>query len=301
MTRDNLKRLIQEYISEVQMDEGTILNMQDVAENVTDKFRSFYTKFEPQLKKRYSYKRLYSKNSIVELGELINGLFFKKLTRKDTPIPILFSGDLPDSINALYDVSNGGANKSHILVNLYNFLTKKVDKKYNIRTPDEIDYNLLMSFIEHELIHYEQHRRSGKKTFIGSDYSVIDEKDPEIKQMLIDMPTKDVDETDEEYTDRVKYYNKKIELNTHAKAVANRFVKYWSDLFAKQGRSYTADELKKAVTHIFTDSQSPAGKAGFKLLKSIFKGYKYLTPKNRNKWWTHLYNSIMNMSYRGSR
>ena len=50
---------------------------------------------------------------------------------------------------------------------------------------------------------------------------------------------------------------------------------------------------------LFTKPQQPNNKIFLDKLMSLFDGYGYLTPKNRNKWWNYVYKSILGMKYSG--
>jgi len=318
VTKKELKKLIRTCLYEVYLniDEGAILNVQDTAEKIVKKFKKFYIDSEDTLAKQNPFDDEYEKESINKLGEWINSNFFFKLkiaslprdkqeTTTDTPIPILFD-ELNTGVAGVYRSSlTKKASEGIIILNSIVYLATKVkdSDKYKLIPPTKIDYDELSDTIEHELMHYEQHFRSGKQ---GSVFFGNKNNDPEVKQMLANKQNKPENLSDEEYEKNVNYYNKKIELNTHAKDIANNYANEWYKIAKKSERTFTSEQMKIIITSAFTNPQSDKNKDsvtarrdGTNMLMNLFSGYKYLTPKNRNKWWKYVHASLLGMNYKG--
>jgi hypothetical protein len=309
MTKGELKSLIRTCICEVHLniDEGAILNVQDIADKVVDKFKKFYINSESVLVSQNTFDREHKKESVLEHAEWINTNFFFKLKiasldtnekTTDIPIPIIFR-DLGKGVHGAYRSDyTKKAPEGVIHVNIFVYLATNVSgsDKYKLIPPSKVDYDELSSTIEHELMHYEQHARSGKE---GSVFFGKSSNDPEIKKMLVDKPNKPENLSDEKYAEYVNYYNLKIELNTHAKDTANKFANLFYNRFKKYDKSFTADQMKQNITSIFTNPQNDESKFALNLLFGLFDGYRYLTPKNRNKWWNYVYKSILGTKYKG--
>ena len=296
MTRNELKKLVRQCLCEVHLniDEGAILNVQDTAENIRDKFKKFYTSSETEIAKQNSFDGEYTKESIEKLADWINKQFFYRLSKNDSPVTIIFR-TLASNVEGSYVAIDGGKT-GVIVLNTFRYLVTKSGDKYKLIHPNEFDYDEFSTTLEHELMHAEQHSRSGKQ------FSVVkggQSNDPEVKKMISDKSTKPASLSDEDYVKYVNYYNLKIELNTHAKDVANRYVKWWMDMLKKNNGSYTTDQVKYLVSSVFTNPQKPNNKVYLDYLLSLFPEYRYLTPKNRNKWWNYVYKSILGMKYSG--
>ena len=70
-------------------------------------------------------------------------------------------------------------------------------------------------------------------------------------------------------------------------------------MLKKNNNSYTADQVKALISSMFTNPQQSNNKVYLDYLLSLFDGYRYLTPKNRNKWWNYVYKTILGMKYSG--
>jgi len=309
MTNNELKQLIKTCLYEVYLDidEGAILNVQDTAEKIVEKFKKFYIDSEGELDKQNPFDGEYKKESINKLAEWINSNFFFKLkiaslykqeTTTDTPIPIVL-GDIGAGADGVYRNSpTKKAPEGIIYVNSFTYLVTKVkdSDKYKLIPPTKVNYDELSSTIEHELMHYEQHSRSGKQ---GSVVFGNKNNDPEIKKMLTDKPNKPENLSDEKYAQYVNYFNSKIELNTHAKDTANKYANWFYTEYKKSNKTYTSDQMKSRITSVFTQPQNDQNKYFLNSLLEFFPGYRFLTPKNRNKWWNYVYKTILGMKYKG--
>ena len=309
MTRCELKNLIRTCLCEVHLniDEGAILNVQDIADTVVDKFKKFYVNSESDLASQNPFDREYEKESVLKLVNWNNSNFFFRLKiasldvdekTTDTPIPIIF-GDLGPETSGVYRSSpTKKAPEGAIYVNSFVYLATNIDgsDKYKLIPPSKVDYNELSSTIEHELMHYEQHSRSGKE---GSVFFGKSSNDPEIKKMLADKPNKPEYFSAEKYDQYVNYFNLKIELNTHAKDTANKYANWFYNEYKKSNKSFTADQMKERIISVFTQPQNDQNKYFLNTLLNFFVGYRFLTPKNRNKWWNYVYKSILGMKYKG--
>ena len=296
MTKSELKRLVRNCLCEVHLniDEGVILNAQDTADSIRDKFKRFYTSSSDEIAKQNPFDREYTKESIETFADWINKQFFYRLSKKDVLVTIVFK-TLGSNTGGSYGVTKDG--KSGIIfLNTFKYLVTKSGDKYKIIPPNEFDYDEFNATLEHELMHAEQHLRSGKQWSVlsGGGYGMTN--DPEVKKMIANNPS---EMSDGDYAKYVNYYNHKLELNTHAKEVANNYLKWWIEEYKQNNRSVTADQVKSLVTSVFTKPQQPNNKIFLDKLMSLFDGYGYLTPKNRNKWWNYVYKSILGMKYSG--
>ena len=296
MTKSELKRLVRNCLCEVHLniDEGVILNAQDTADSIRDKFKRFYTSSSDEIAKQNPFDREYTKEAIETFADWINKQFFYRLSKKDVLVTIVFK-TLGSNTGGSYGATKDG--KSGIIfLNTFKYLVTKSGDKYKIIPPNEFDYDEFSATLEHELMHAEQHLRSGKQWSVlsGGGYGMTN--DPEVKKMIANNPS---EMSDGDYAKYVNYYNHKLELNTHAKEVANNYLKWWIEEYKQNNRSVTADQVKSLVTSVFTKPQQPNNKIFLDKLMSLFDGYGYLTPKNRNKWWNYVYKSILGMKYSG--
>jgi hypothetical protein len=296
MTKSELKRLVRNCLCEVHLniDEGVILNAQDTADSIRDKFKRFYTSSSDEIAKQNPFDREYTKEAIETFADWINKQFFYRLSKKDVLVTIVFK-TLGSNTGGSYGATKDG--KSGIIfLNTFKYLVTKSGDKYKIIPPNEFDYDEFNATLEHELMHAEQHLRSGKQWSVlsGGGYGMTN--DPEVKKMIANNPS---EMSDGDYAKYVNYYNHKLELNTHAKEVANNYLKWWIEEYKQNNRSVTADQVKSLVTSVFTKPQQPNNKIFLDKLMSLFDGYGYLTPKNRNKWWNYVYKSILGMKYSG--
>ena len=181
-----------------------------------------------------------------------------------------------------------------------------------------IKFNDMSSTIEHELIHHQQNERSRGKVFNSSS----DEKKKKLNSIYGDIINRKSEiapnMSDEQFIYYVKYYNDPTELNTFAKDVVNQYVvnvKKDMKSFIRHGglprRNYSADEVRSFVispllrskSDIFKVtneqiSQSPYDINRFKQrLINTYDGYKYLSMSSKKKWWTYVYQLLMNMKF----
>jgi hypothetical protein len=181
----------------------------------------------------------------------------------------------------------------------------------------DIKFNNMSSTIEHELIHHQQNERSKGKVFnssnekkkLSSIYGDIVNKKSEIAPNM----------SDDQFIENVKYYNDPTELNTFAKDVVNQYVvNVMKDMksFIRHGglpkRNYSADEVRSFVLsplmrsksdifnvtneQIYNQSSYNINRFKQRLIKS-YDGYKYLSASSKKKWWTYVYQLLMNMKF----
>lgn len=213
----------------------------------------------------------------------------------DSPVPIKME-DIPIGDGA-YSVPKGSDNfkTGYIALNIKRTILK-YDKtnddafsmSYNLIKPEDVDYNELEKTIEHELIHFEQHRRSNKSalTVLGDNPAQGKNIDPEMKYMINNIPNdieklykSEMDYNDDWYVNQLNYFNKKAELMPHAK---NTIQKYEQVLKQK----YPNQPISKEIIE-----KEPINK----YVLSLFPQYRFLTPSNKKKYLNYLYQYTRNM------
>lgn len=149
----------------------------------------------------------------------------------------------------------------------------------------------------------------------------------------------DPNASEEEFLKSIKYYNHPEELNTFAKDTVNKYVNSALYDIMNQIKSgglpnmqYSPELVKRIIlspfvdkssTDVFKEQQTTQNQnlrdkllqnrqkkdqvtvnQGFKdylkqKLMSLHPGYKFLNTKNKQKWWNYVYQSLLNMKFKG--
>jgi hypothetical protein len=314
MTKSELRAIIKECISEVYGDVNeAAIDAQDMTKKSVSVIKDII--------KGLSNKIKILNNSVVPLSakqlgpyvfEINNQIKERLVDTNIVPCPIIFV-KLKEGTLGGYGFDN------EVYLNVYYYLAAEsyVGDGYFLIPYKDIKFDEMYRTIEHELIHYQQNERSKGKAYNISDKDDLNfsEKYKDIiKQKKLIAPKL----SDEQFINYVKYYNNVNELNTFAKDAVNKYVKdILKDMrsFIRNGglpkKDYSSEEVKSFVlspllnskTDIFNEQdikyrQSPYNISRFKQkLINSYEGYKYLTAKNKKKWWIYVYQSLMNMKF----
>jgi hypothetical protein len=312
MTKSELRAIIKECISEVYGDVNeAAIDAQDMTKKSVSVIKDIIKGLSNKIKILNNSVPLSAKQLGPYVFEINNQIKERLVDTNIVPCPIIFV--------KLKEGTLGGYGNNEVYLNVYYYLAAEsyVGDGYFLIPYKDIKFDEMYRTIEHELIHYQQNERSKGKAHNISDKDDLNfsEKYKDIiKQKKLIAPKL----SDEQFINYVKYYNNVNELNTFAKDAVNKYVKdILKDMrsFIRNGglpkKDYSSEEVKSFVlspllnskTDIFNEQdikyrQSPYNISRFKQkLINSYEGYKYLTAKNKKKWWIYVYQSLMNIKF----
>jgi len=274
MTKSELRAIIKECISEVYGDVNeAAIDAQDMTKKSVSVIKDIIKGLSNKIKILNNSVPLSAKQLGPYVFEINNQIKERLVDTNIVPCPIIFV--------KLKEGTLGGYGNNEVYLNVYYYLAAEsyVGDGYFLIPYKDIKFDEMYRTIEHELIHYQQN---------------------------------------EQFINYVKYYNNVNELNTFAKDAVNKYVKdILKDMrsFIRNGglpkKDYSSEEVKSFVlspllnskTDIFNEQdikyrQSPYNISRFKQkLINSYEGYKYLTAKNKKKWWIYVYQSLMNIKF----